>query len=187
MKGYVCMCDVVTVFFSFLFSCCCCCFFTYTGSIKNGTTLSMVDINIKRLRWRRWRQKKNKNKYAVKSHKRIFDVNRFPHRSRTLFSFDLCVSFLPLCSCYFVWFNSLLTGFFFHHFIFCVFLYFFFALLLNYSIVWHQFDWLFFNNINKMLYYRCVCVVYHRQENDISLSKFFSFLAHQKKRRRRRK
>lgn len=66
----------------------------------------------------------------------------------TLFSFDLCVSFLSPRSCYFVWFNSLLTGFF----LLCHF-----AQLFDWAIQ-HQFDWLFFNNVNKMFYYYWVCV-----------------------------
>lgn len=115
--------------------CCYCSFFprlfsfvTYTGSFRNrnGTIfINVWDINIKRLRWRRWRKTREHTCMWWKAIKEYV----FLLRSNFIFVFIFfrfvrgSLSPLRFC-CYFVRFNSLLTGTrFFPISVLCVFLF----------------------------------------------------------------
>lgn len=98
----------------------------------------------------------------------------------SLFSFDLCRPLLlfffsiefpfgRLLLVYFIVFVSMsvVSLYFLCHFV----------QLLD-CMMRHKFDWLFFNNVNKMFYHWCVCVCRHRQ--------FFAHIKKRKKAERKR-
>lgn len=125
---------------------------------------------------------------VVKSHKRNFDA--FPlvvtvflslfsfdlGRPLVLFFFSIEFPFDRLFLVYFILFVRVCVYVLFPLYFLCHF-----VQLLD-CMMRHKFDWLFFNNVNKMFYHWCVCV-----DNDISLSKIFGGsqpTAHIKKRRK---